>query len=47
MFNRTNLKIPLLNYFSLYWVIIDLHGLVGSPEIRSHQNENLNSYFLV
>ena len=23
----TNLKMPLLIYFSLYWVIIDFHGL--------------------
>ena len=35
---------PLLNYFSLYLVIVDFHGLDLSPEIRSYQENS--SYFL-
>ena len=34
-----------LIYFSLYLVIIDFHGLVWSPEIRSHQENSI--YFLI
>ena len=44
MFSFSNLKMPLLIYFSLYLVIIDFDGLVWSPEIRSHQENG--SYFL-
>ena len=44
MFIWTNLKMPLPIYFSLYWEIIDFHGLVWSPQIRRHQENS--SYVL-
>ena len=45
MFIWTNLKKPLLIYFSLYSVIIDFHELVWSPGIRSHQENSSKFLF--
>ena len=36
---------PLLIYFSLYLIIIDFHGLVLSPGIRSHQENSSKFLF--
>ena len=46
MFIRTNLKLPYLIYFLLYLVIMNLHWLIRSPGMGSHQESSSQLYSL-
>ena len=47
MFICTNLKLPNLIHFLLYLVIINLHWLIRSPGMRSHQKISSNFIRLI